>query len=98
MPHIYFNIFKSYLTDRYFEVKFHNKVSKLYPIESEIPQDSVLGPVLYFLYTANLLTTRNITSGTYANDTALLAIHKNPHIAFQHLQESISLMETWYKK
>lgn len=98
LPHTYFNILNLYLTDRCFEVKFNNVVPKLYPIKSGIPQGSVLGPVLYLLFTADLPITHNITIGTYADDTALMAIHKNPQIASQQLQESIIQMEIWYKK
>ena len=46
-----------------------------------MPQGSVLGPILYTLYTANILTTTNSKVLTFADDTAILVRHTNPETA-----------------
>lgn len=97
LPH-YFNILKSYLQERHFMVKQDDAVSQLHKITAGVPQGSVLGLVLYLLYTADLLNTNGITTATYADDTALLAAHENPIIALEILQKGIDEIHCWTRK
>ena len=47
-------------------------------MSSGVPQESVLGPVLYVIYTGGLPTGNNVITGTYADDTEILAVNKDP--------------------
>ena len=71
----FFPILKSYLSDRQSRTRVKDKVSALFPIKSGVPQESVLGPLLYILFTADLPQVPNVTVGTFADDTAILTSH-----------------------
>lgn len=98
LPHTYYCILKSYLTDRMFQVKFDDAISKLQNIQSGVPQGSVLGPVLYLMYTADLPITPSLTIATFADDTALLASHNEPEQASKNLQSGVDKIQGWFKK
>jgi hypothetical protein len=91
-------ILKSYLTDRLFQVKYNQTTSDLYPIQSGVPQGSVLAPVLYTIYTADLPTNIGTEKASFADDTAIMASDQNPVSASQKLQAHLSEIEHWLLK
>ena len=98
LPRIYYSILKSYLTNRQFMVKYLDATITTFSIEAGIPQGSVLGPLLFSIYTADLPILSEITLATFADDTALLASHADPIIASSTLQRGLDSMEKWFQK
>jgi hypothetical protein len=90
-PHAYYRILESYLTDRVFQVKFKDKITTLWKTEAGVLQGSVLGPILYLIYTSDLPTSDS-TTATFTDDTAILATHEDPAIASMKLQATINKM------
>lgn len=89
---------KSYLEERSFQVKINNEVSDYHQITSGVPQGSVLGPLLYLIYSADSPTTENTLIATFADDTAILAVSETPQVAAEHLQLHLNLIQEWTNK
>jgi len=71
----YYLLVKPCLHTRFFQVKYNGSYSTCHEVLSGVPQGSVLGPLLYLIFTADLPTTDHTTIATFADDTGLLAVH-----------------------
>ncbi|CAF4921618.1 unnamed protein product [Pieris macdunnoughi] len=98
LPNSFYMILKSYLDQRRFQVKYEEELSRLYYITASVPQGSVLGPVLYSIYTADLPETENVVTATYADDTACLASDVNANNASLKLQEQLNKVNVWLQR
>jgi hypothetical protein len=81
---------KSYLSDREFRIRVNEEVSG-------VPQGSVLGPILYVLYTTDLPTSIHTTTGTFADDSVILGRHDDPVTASHKLQGHLDQPGAWSK-
>ena len=98
LPPSYFNLFKSYLSDRQFQIKVGNEKSEPQPIKAGVPQGSVLGPTLYTLFTSDLPTSPDKSIGTFADDIAILTTNEDPERAALNLQHHLSALQNWFEK
>jgi hypothetical protein len=62
-----------------------------------IPQGSVLGPLSYLLSTADLPTSPESTTATFADNTAILAMDSDPAIASHRLQTNLLAIQNSFK-
>lgn len=98
LPHPFYELIRSYLSGRMFFVKQNNDFSQIYEINAGVPQGSVLGPLLYLLYTSDLPIGPNTTIATFADDTAIMASNENPIYASNMIQWNLSQIEHWLRK
>jgi len=66
--------FTSYLSNRSQSVRLHNGHSPFRPVPHGVPQGSVLGPLLFILYTAaigHIAEKHGLSSHFYADDSQL---------------------------
>lgn len=92
-------ILDSYLANRTFSVKLPNAISTSRPIEAGVPQGSILGPVLYIIYTSDFpnISGPNLLTALYADDTAIISSSLNTNKAVENLQQEIHKIENWCK-
>jgi len=90
LPKQYAEILESYLGERFFRIKQGGAYSELKEIKAGVPQGSVLGPVLYLLYTSDLPVLESSTVATFADDTAILAIVSSNEESTEKLQTAIN--------
>lgn len=98
LPKQYCQILESYLENRFYRVKLEDEFSSLYPITSGVPQGSILGPLLYLIFTYDLPVNENCTVGTFADDTVVMASGKNVETSTAKLQSALMDIERWTKK
>ena len=97
LPAPLYVLLKSYLTNREFTVRFGGENSEIKPILAGVPQGSVLGPILYSIYTADMptLADRSLLVATYADDTAILSTSASSSSASSLLQTQLDELEKW---
>ena len=79
-------------------VKYLDAITTTFPIEADIRQGRVLGPLLFSIYTADLPISTEVTIATIADDITLLATYANTIIASSTLQRGLDSMEKWFHK
>ncbi|GBP04875.1 RNA-directed DNA polymerase from mobile element jockey [Eumeta japonica] len=97
LPHSYYLLMSSYLCDRTFQVKLRDARSSLH-LSSGVPQGSVLGPVLYNIFTSDLPQSPKVAVATFADDAAFLACSRDPKQASTLLQSQLNITHDWLTK
>jgi hypothetical protein len=90
LPLNYFLILKSYLQNRHFLINIENEYTELSSVNARVPQGSVLGQLLYLVFTADLPISPETTSATFADDTAVIATDNDPAIPSSKLQTKLT--------
>ncbi|PNF25684.1 hypothetical protein B7P43_G16139 [Cryptotermes secundus] len=98
LPERFYIILKSYLHDRYFQIKLDDDLSDYKPIKTGVPQGSVLGPFLYLIFTADLPQTNDTLIATFADDTAILTSDLDPRRASEKLQYHLDTLHIWLQR
>lgn len=98
LPKQYSEILESYIMQRLFRIKQEDEYSALKHIKAGVPQGSVLGPVLFLLYTNDLPQNEETTVATFADDTAVLAVGKTLQEVTEKLQRTVNDISNWTNK
>jgi hypothetical protein len=63
---------KSYLSERYFQVKIDYELSAYHLLRAGVPQGRIMGPLPYLIFTADVPLTEKTLMATFADDTAIM--------------------------
>jgi len=89
--------FSSYLHDRkqYVSIDGHDSIK--YPIKCGVPQGSVLGPLLFIIYTNDLpVNFRYSKSILFADDTNIFKSSKNLSELFNQVNSDLQMVTEWF--
>lgn len=88
--------FRSYLNNRTQQVAVGSKLSESLPINSGVPQGSVLGPLLFIIYINDLpLHTKYCSADMFADDTTLTATNKITSVIAAHINTDLASIQQW---
>ena len=94
--------FTSYLTDRQQAIKIGNCFSDMLPTSCGVPQGSVLGPLLFTLYTtplSSVIQGHNLDHHLYADDTQIYISLTTPDAcrSLNQLRDCLQDVSLWMK-
>jgi hypothetical protein len=91
------NLIKSYLSNRKATVKIENEFSNLNNVNYGVPQGSVLGPLLFLIYTNDIMNSIDRTQlFLFADDTILISINHSYAEMKKNLQYDFNLLRCWF--
>ena len=88
---------QSFLSDRRACVVFHNHKSRSFRVRRGVPQGSVLGPVLFFLFINDLPVSlpSSVSCSLYADNLAMWSSSTSVPIAVEATQGALFRLERW---
>ena len=81
-----------------FTIKQGDEYSSLREIKAGVPQGSILGHILYLIYTRDIPVIRGVHTATYADDTAILSVGKSQQESIAKLQSACDEITNWAEK
>ena len=89
--------FKSYLSDRTQYVCYKNATSDQRPVMCGVPQGSVLGPLLFIIYTNDLPNAiNNAKSILFADDTTVYASSDSLSLLYNIINSELNSLADWF--
>ena len=88
--------FQSYLSNHKFTVNLENSFSEVSSISCGVPQGSILGPLLFFIYVIDMPMAVKCDLFLYADDTCLVFQSKNVKDIEKQLNEDFANICDWF--
>ena len=91
IPSQVFGLISSFLSNRKLWVVIDGNCSQEYPVNAELPRDSILGPTFFLLYNNDFPDDVICNTAVYADDTTLYSKCDQPFDLWQQLELSFEL-------
>ena len=88
--------FQSYLSNRKFTVNLENSFSEVPSISCDVPQGSILGPLLFLIYVNDMPMAVKCNLFLYADETCLAFQSKNVNDIEKQLSEDFANICDWF--
>ena len=88
-------LFENYLHNREQRVVLNGSFSDYSPIESGVPQGSVLGPLLFLVYINDLESSIKYNIKCFADDTMLFSVAEDPVTSAYNLNHDLDMIYQW---
>ena len=85
----------SYLENRTQRVVIHGEKSEPRTLEAGVPQGSILGPLLFIIYTNDLTDHINTNIRLYADDISIFEQGTNQNTTDQNLNQDLENLTKW---
>jgi hypothetical protein len=86
------------LSERYFKVKIDDELSAYHLIRAGVPLGSIMGHLLYLIFTSDIPLTEDTLMATFADDTAIMSSDHDPNTASKKLQQHLNLLQNWMEQ
>lgn len=97
-PPYLIKIMRSYLSDRIMVLTTHESTATPKPVLHGVPQGSILGPLLFIIFLADMPKSPQALTCLYADDTALLTTSKNARRAVLTMQRVLQKIINYFEK
>lgn len=91
-------IVRSFLKERSFHVAVDGEVSDRKQIPFGVPQGAVLSPILYNIFTADLVMIDHVQYYLFADDTGFVVSHRDPTVVVDKLQQAQQALESYQQQ
>ena len=88
-------LIKSFLGNNFQRVVLNGQTSSWEPLRAGMPQDSVLGPLLFLIYINDLLKNLSVNTKLFADDTSIFSILKNISLSTNQLNSHLEKNSNW---
>ena len=93
-----YNWIKRYLENRKQRVVINGKFSEWRDLGAGVPQGSILGPLLFLIYTNDIINDIESDIQMFADDTSLLEIICDTFESYSRVNRDLAKLVSWSKK
>lgn len=91
-------LINSFLENRKFRVSINKEYSSWRQIKAGVPQGSLLSPILFNLFTADIPVPESNNIASYADDVMIYTTSRSPRLIRSRLNNALKIIVEWYEK